>query len=94
MDDKCYLKLAYNMPRITVITIGMNASPQSQISETVVEKKEYVEKFSKIISGILRREATHKNSSVLGWGKGAPFLRLEKTGLKLIRIRKIEVVKG
>ena len=82
------------MPRITVITIGMNASPQSQISETVVEKKEGVEKFSKIISGILRREATPKNSSVLGWGKEAPFLGLEKTGLKLIPIRKSEVVKG
>ena len=29
----------YNMPLITVMTIGMNVLPPSQISETIVEKK-------------------------------------------------------
>lgn len=44
----------------------MNAPPQSQISETGEVKKGGVEKFSKMIGGILRSGAIHKNSSV--WG--------------------------
>lgn len=65
-DSKCYLKLAFDITLITVIISGMNAPPQSQISETGEVKKEGVEKFSKMIGGILRSGATHKNSPVLG----------------------------
>ena len=51
--------------------------------------------LEKLTNGILRKEVTHKNSSLTGWGtQEAPFLGLEKTGLKLIPIRKIEVRNG
>ena len=51
--------------------------------------------LEKIISGILRKETAHNNSSLVGWGtREAPFLGLEKTGLKLRPIRKIEVGNG
>lgn len=63
-DGKCYLKLAFDILLITVIITRMNAWPQSQISDTGEEKKG-AEKFSKMIGGILRRRATHKNTSVL-----------------------------
>lgn len=65
-DGKCHLKLAFDIPLISIIITRMNTSPQSQISDTGEEKKEGVEKFSKMIGGILRRRAIHKNASVLG----------------------------
>lgn len=85
MDGKCDLKLADDMPPTTLIGIGMNGSPQSQISETVDAKKVSAEKFSKIISGMLRREALPKKSSVL---TEASCLGLETTGLKHLLTRK------
>lgn len=59
------IQLPLDIPLITVLSIRINASPQSQTSETGVVKQEGAEKFPTMTGAILRMGARRKNSSVL-----------------------------